>query len=185
MSKSKKVVRKSNAKKGDTFEKFIKETNRVYLNNNIAFIRKIPTPFKVIGFTPNRKLRTGFYEKRSSLDFNGVLKSGRHIAFDAKTTKSKTSFAFRSASNHQIDDMERLHNFNAYTFYLIKFDAYNEIYVLRFQDILDYLEINPHKKSIEYKYFKETLKDNLVSERYLNNEVIIDYLSVVYKLAKV
>ena len=47
------------------------------------------------------RVTDGFFECPSTLDYNGVYK-GYYIEFDAKETRSKTSFTINNIHNHQI-----------------------------------------------------------------------------------
>lgn len=184
-------VEKTNNKKrpinygnrGMLFEKIIENTNKYYKRNGDAYVRKIPTPVKVLGFTENGMIE-GFYESRSALDFNGVLKGGRHIDFDTKETKSKTSFPFGNVSNHQFKYMKEIEEFGGITFLLVSFKIYNEAYILRLSDINEYLKHKPNKKSIEYSYFKDVLSGNLVPITFKNGVYMYDYLETLDKINK-
>ena len=77
-------------KRGMSLESDINDTNKYYLDNDIAVIYKKPTPTKVIKLDGNR-IKDGFYEIPSTTDYNGIYK-GKYVDFEAKETKSKTSF---------------------------------------------------------------------------------------------
>lgn len=173
----------SYANRGMSFERTIENTNKHYKRFGHAYVRKIPTPVKVLGFTENGMIE-GFYESRSALDFNGVLKGGRHIDFDTKQTTSKTSFPFGNVSKHQFKYMKDINEFGGITFLLISFKAHNKVFILRLEDIEEYLKIKPNKKSIEYSYFINELKDNEVEFIVKNGVLVCDYLQTLDKLYK-
>ena len=81
---------KTYANRGMTLESELNSTNTYYLENNIAVIYKKPTPIKVLKQI-NGKVIKGYFEKPSTTDYNGLYK-GKYIDFEAKETKSKTSF---------------------------------------------------------------------------------------------
>lgn len=169
--------------RGMSFEKMIESSNLYYKNIlNVAYIRKIPTPIKVLELDKKGKIVNGFYEKKSSLDFNGIYKR-MHIDFDTKETKSKTSFAFFSnVSEHQIEYMKDIHKLGGITFLLVNFKMYEEVYLLSYEEIEKYFNENKDKKSIPYLYFKEILKDYLCEKSYKNRYYVCDYLQKLDKL---
>ena len=86
------------AHRGMTLESDINSSNKYYLENDIALIYKKPTPIKVVKVNYERnKITEGYYEVPSTTDYNGVYK-GRYIDFEAKETKSKTSFSLVNLS---------------------------------------------------------------------------------------
>lgn len=170
--------------RGMAFESIIEATNEYYKDNGLALIRKIPTPVKVLKIGDKGNIEKGFYEKKSALDFNGVLKGGVHIDFDTKETKNKTSFPLGNISEHQMEYMKEVELFGGISFLLVSFRVHEECYILRKKDIEHYLLENVGKKSIEYKYFKTALKDNLVNESVKRGGYICDYLKTVEKLYK-
>ncbi len=168
--------------RGLRFESVIEATNEYYKDNNIALIRKIPTPVKVLKIGSKGNIESGFYEKKSALDFNGVLSGGIHIDFDTKETKNKTSFPLGNISEHQIEYLNEVSMYGGISFILVNFKVWDECYVLREIDVSEYMKYNSGRKSIEYKHFKNGLKDNLVEKRVIGGEYIYDYLKVVEKL---
>ena len=53
--------------RGLRFESVIEATNEYYKDNNIALIRKIPTPVKVLKIGSKGNIESGFYEKKECI----------------------------------------------------------------------------------------------------------------------
>ena len=94
--------------RGMGLENDINVSNKYYLDNNIAVIYKKPTPITIdkVNF-PSRKdaiITEAHFKTPSTTDYNGIYK-GKYIDFEAKETKSKTSFALSNIHNHQIEKL--------------------------------------------------------------------------------
>ncbi len=72
---------------GTTVEKIVKESCEIYKKAGIAFIEKNPEPVQNLGPV---KQQGGYYlmryAEKAKPDFEGVLKGGRAILFDVKST---------------------------------------------------------------------------------------------------
>ncbi len=81
--------RLSNAQ-GQRFENEILTGCKMYERHNIAVIDKTPEPFKVTSKNHKTGEFTGRFTKHAQPDFQGTLKGGRSIVFEAKqTTKDR------------------------------------------------------------------------------------------------
>lgn len=169
---------KSSGGRGLSFEREIDLTNSYYLKQGKANIRKIPTPVRVLKLEQGRVV-DGFYEKISALDFNGILKGGIHIDFDTKVTQNKTSFAFDDRKMHQIEYMESIHKLGGIAFYLINFKKNDSVYIMTYQNYLDYMNENPDTKSIKYSHFVNKLPNNEVKKIATTKGYVYDYMKVV------
>ena len=88
--KNNKIINYGN--RGMNLEYDVNLTNQYYMEKEIALIYKKPVPIKVLKVNDTKtRIKDGFYEQKSTLDYNGVYK-GKYIEFDAKETNSKTSF---------------------------------------------------------------------------------------------
>ena len=97
--------------RGMTLEEDINLTNEYYREKNIALIYK--KPILRTNETKTR-IKDGFYEQKSTLDYNGIYQ-GMYIEFDAKETNSKTSFPLSNIHIHQIEHIKAVlfYNFTA------------------------------------------------------------------------
>ena len=146
---------KSNySNRGMVLEEDINETNKYYLDNNIAVIYKKPTPIKILHLDySTNKITNAFFETQSTLDYNGVYK-GKYIEFDAKETKNKTSFPLANIHEHQIKHIKNILNNGGICFLIVRFVNINKDFILFGQDLLEFIE-KEKRKSIPLSYFIE------------------------------
>ena len=75
---------KSNAQ-GKLFEQYIERACKIYKDNNIANIIKVPEPFRVVKKMPYGIFQ-GRFTAKAEPDFYGTLANGQSIVFEAKHT---------------------------------------------------------------------------------------------------
>ena len=140
--------------RGMMLENLIEQANNYYRENDLAYIYKKPTPIKVVKtkFSSNsKKIVEAFYEKPSTLDFNGIYK-GKYIEFDAKETSNKTAFPISNVHDHQIKHIRNIYKHGGIVFLIISMN--NKYFILMGKDFLEFLD-NYDRKSIPYKYIEE------------------------------
>ena len=168
--------------RGMSLEEDINETNEYYLSIDKAIIYKKPTPIKITKVDyPSRseaKIKEAFFATPSTTDYNGLYK-GYYIDFEAKETRSKTSFALDNIHSHQIKHLRNIYNHNGIAFLIVRFTTLNETYLLYVRDFLDFID-NEERKSIPISYFKE--KGYLIKDGYRPR---VDYLLVIDKILEV
>ena len=139
--------------RGISLEDDINNSNKYYLENDIANIHKKPTPVKVINLNYNtNKITEAYYETPSTTDYNGIYK-GKYIDFDAKETKSKTSFPLKNIHAHQIKHLINVKNHGGISFLIIRFTTLDETYLFETKYLEKFLKEND-RKSIPYEYIK-------------------------------
>ncbi len=165
--------------RGMTLENDINNSNEYYRETEKAFIYKKPTPIKITKVDyPSRDkavIKEAFFTIPSTTDYNGLYK-GKYIDFEAKETKSKTSFSLNNIHPHQIKHLENISKNGGIAFLIIRFTTLNETYLLPAKEFFQFLE-KKEKKSIPISFFKENaylLKDNYTPR--------IDYLKIVDNL---
>ena len=79
---------------------------------------------------------------------------GKYIDFEAKNTKSKTSFPLNNIEQHQITHLKRVIEQGGIAFFIIQFQTRNEVYLLDAQFVIDFW-YNGDRKSIPYEVFKK------------------------------
>lgn len=176
------TMRKENisyANRGMTLESDINLTNEYYRNSNIALIYKKPTPIRITKVDYDRsKISEAFFESPSTLDYNGIYKA-KYIEFDAKETKSKTSFPLLNIHKHQLEHIKKVLYFKGICFLIVSFTSLNETYLILGKDIIDFIN-NNERKSIPLDYFKE--KGHLIPIKYSPR---LDYLKVIDSLEEI
>ena len=159
--------------RGMDLETLINETNKYYLDNDIALIYKKPTPIGIAKTSFNefgKVIDKAFFKEQSTLDYNGLYK-GKYIEFDAKETKSKTSFPISNVHSHQIQHIRNVLRHNGIVFLIIKM---NGLYYLLFgKDFINFID-NNERKSIPYEYLSS--KGHTVKELY---DPALDYLKII------
>ena len=121
------------AHRGMTLESDINQTNKYYLDNDIALIYKKPTPIKVVKVKYNKRINTqiteAYYETPSTTDYNGIYK-GKYIDFEAKESKSKTSFSLNNIHDHQVTHLIKVLEHGGISFLIIRFTTLNKTFIL-------------------------------------------------------
>lgn len=167
------------ANRGMILESDINDTNKYYIENDIALIYKKPTPIKVVRIEyPKNVIREAYFNEPSTLDYNGIYK-GMYIEFDAKETQNKTSFPLSNIHKHQMEHIKKVLKFGGIPFLIVRFDLLNLTYILLGSDLLDFTS-NNDRKSIPLDYFK--IKGYPLELKYRPR---LDYISVIDKIIKV
>jgi len=170
----------TSANRGMNFELMINQTNEFYLNNDIAIIYKKPIPIQIVGVDYQRrsaaKITEAYYKLPSTTDYNGIYK-GRYIDFEAKETKSKTSFPIKNIHEHQVIHLKRVKEHGAISFIIVYFSALGRIFLLETNHVVRFYERSKSdKKSITLEEFEEF--GFPIKEGYTKP---VDYLDVVDK----
>lgn len=140
--------------RGMTLEEDINLTNEYYKEKNIALIYKKPIPIKVLRTNETKtRIKDGFYEQKSTLDYNGIYKE-KYIEFDAKETQSKTSFPLSNIHVHQLIHIKNVIEYGGIAFLIVRFATLNKNFVLMGDDLINFTT-NNDRKSIPYSYFEQ------------------------------
>ncbi len=146
----------SAANRGMSLEEDINLSNDFYRETGRALINKRPTPINIVkvDYSHGARITDAYFEKQSTTDYNGVYK-GRYIDFEAKNTKSTTSFPLSNISEHQIVHLKNVIKHGGIAFFVISFQIQNEIYLLDAKFVIEFYE-HGKRKSIPYEVFKES-----------------------------
>ena len=159
--------------RGMTLESDLNLTNDYYKENNIALIYKKPTPIKVLKVNETKtRIKDGYYEQKSTLDYNGVY-HGKYLEFDAKETNSKTSFPITNIHLHQIEHIKNVICHQGIVFLIIRFNYHNKTYLLPGNNLIEFLNTN-ERKSIPLEYFQNNCKEIILKYR-----PRLDYLKII------
>lgn len=143
--------------RGMSLEKDLNDSNAYYRTCERALIHKKPTPIQVVKVDyPARnaaKITEAYYKTPSTTDYNGIYK-GRPIDFEAKETKSKTSFPFKSIHPHQIEHLKKVIHHGGIGFFIIRFTSFNETFLVD-ATVLIPLYSESTRKSISYAQVKQ------------------------------
>ena len=152
--KSKEDISLSASNRGMNLEEDINISNEWYKERQIALITKRPTPINIVkvDYSKGARIVDAYFEKQSTTDYNGVYK-GRYLDFEAKNTKSKTSFPLSNIEKHQIEHLKNVILHGGIAFFIIQFQLKNEVYLLDASFVIHFYE-NGDRKSIPYEVFK-------------------------------
>lgn len=143
--------------RGMTLEEDINLTNEYYKEKKIALIYKKPIPIKVLKVNETKtRIKDGFYEKKSTLDYSGIYKE-KYIEFDAKETNNKTSFPLSNIHPHQIEHIKNVIFYKGIAFLVVRFNIINKTYILEGQKLIDFINTES-RKSIPINYFEKNCK---------------------------
>ena len=166
------------ANRGMALENDLNETNKYYREYDIALIYKKPTPIRITKTNyQNMRITDGFFESPSTLDYNGVYK-GYYIEFDAKETRSKTSFTINNVHNHQIEYIKKVIKQGGIVFLIVRFTLLDKNYILKGKDLINFID-NNDRKSIPLSYFEENCYK--LDIKYAHR---LDYIKYVDKMIK-
>lgn len=142
--------------RGMSLEEDLNKSNAYYLAIDRALIHKKPTPVQIVKVDyPSRncaKITEAYYKTPSTTDYNGIYR-GRAIDFEAKETKSKTSFPFKNIHPHQIKHLEKVLLHGGIGFLILRFSCYDETYLIDAAFIIDNYK-KQDRKSISYETVK-------------------------------
>ena len=161
--------------RGMGLEDDINVTNKYYVDNNIAFIYKKPTPIQVTKIDYSSKgmmIKEAYFKEPSTTDYNGLY-NGMYIDFEAKETNNKTSFPLANIHPHQINHIRNIINNGGIGFLIVRFTKLYKDFVLLGKDFIDYID-NNDRKSIPLEYFEE--KGYILENSYMPR---IDYLKII------
>lgn len=157
-------------------ESDLNSSNQYYLENNIAVIYKKPTPITInkVNYHSRKDalISEAHFKIPSTTDYNGIYK-GKYIDFEAKETKSKTSFPLSNIHMHQIEHLKKISSMGGIGFIIVRFTSLNQTYYLNGKYLFSFIE-KETRKSIPLEYFKKN--GYLIKEKL---RPIIDYLEIV------
>lgn len=150
------IPRDNHMGRGMSLEEDLNKSNEYYIACGRALIHKKPIPIQIVKVDyPARssaKISEAYYKTPSTTDYNGIYR-GKPIDFEAKETKSKTSFPFKNIHPHQIEHLKRVLLHGGIGFVILRFTYYDETYLIDANYIIHAYE-EQNKKSISYETIK-------------------------------
>src|SRR5699024_7564044 len=129
------------ANRGMTLEEDINITNKYYLETNLAIVHKKPTPVQIVNVNyPKRSaavITEAYFQQAATTDYNGIYR-GKYIDFEAKETRSRTSFPLANIHEHQIKHMKSIAEQGGITFMIIRFTNLDETFLFEAKHIFQY-----------------------------------------------
>ena len=165
--------------RGMDLESDINYSNDFYLASDKAIIYKKPTPIKITNVDyKSRKeatIKEGFFTLKSTTDYNGIYK-GKYIDFEAKETKSKTSFPLSNIHPHQIKHMQNVKRHGGISFIIISFKTIGKLFLIDIDEVTNFINTN-ERKSLPLSFLETNA--HLVKTKYNPR---VDYLEIIDKL---
>ena len=162
--------------RGMTLEEDLNITNNYYSEGDIAYIYKKPTPLKILKVDyPSREkalITQAVFLEPSTTDYNGLYK-GKYIDFEAKETKSKTSFPLNNIHKHQIKHIKNIISHKGIVFIIVRFSLLNQTFLLKGEDLITFINNEP-RKSIPLDFF-----NNYAYLIHLKLAPRLDYLKII------
>lgn len=147
------TVWKSRGHRGDVLEELILMTNDYYKSKKLGRVDKVSVPIKVIEIDHHGMITKAFFEKKSTVDFQGIIQ-GVGVAFDAKETTLK-SLPLSNIHEHQIEFMGDITEQGGLAFLIVHFKFCDEYYLIPYEWILKYVH-EEKRRSIPYKEMPKT-----------------------------
>ncbi len=146
-------------RRGMDLEDLINQSNQFYVDREIAFIYKKPTPIKVnkISHTNqfgqrSHRITDAYYSEKSTTDYNGLY-NGYYIDFEAKQTKYKSFNLVSNLHEHQRNHLKNIMQHGGLAFLFVYFYQYDKIYIIDYKFIDDFIQSG--KSQIPLEYFEE------------------------------
>ncbi|MFZ4452320.1 Holliday junction resolvase RecU [Salibacterium aidingense] len=160
--------------RGMSLEHDLNETNQYYKAEGLAVIHKKPTPVQIVNVDyPKRsaaKITEAYFKQPSTTDYNGIYR-GKYIDFEAKETRSKTSFPFGNIHAHQVEHMKQILHHKGIAFLIIRFSLLEETYLYDASHFIWWYTQQQQRKSIPKQHIEE--KGHIIRVKYAPR---LDYL---------
>lgn len=172
-------INQTHSNRGMSLEEDINVTNQFYLHSKRAIIHKKPTPIQIVKVNyPKRSaavITEAYFQAKSTTDYNGIYK-GKHLDFEAKETKNKTSFPLANVHEHQVHHLQQIVEHGGICFMIIRFSTLNETYLLPAEYLLSFWEehLRGGRKSMRYEDISRLGYD--IPSSY---QARVDYLRVI------
>ena len=162
--------------RGMNLEGDLNSSNQYYVDTLKAFIYKKPTPIKIVkvdyACREAARIKEAYFTEPSTTDYNGIYK-GKYIDFEAKETKSRTSFSLNNIHLHQIRHLRNIRSQNGIAFLIVRFTTLNKTFLLLADDFFIFID-NNKRKSIPIDYFND--KGYILKEKL---QPRVDYLEII------
>jgi len=162
--------------RGMNLEGDLNSSNQYYVDTLKAFIYKKPTPIKIVkvdyACREAARIKEAYFTEPSTTDYNGIYK-GKYIDFEAKETKSRTSFSLNNIHLHQIRHLRNIRSQNGIAFLIVRFTTLNKTFLLLADDFFSFID-NNKRKSIPIDYFND--KGYILKEKL---QPRVDYLEII------
>ena len=161
--------------RGAALEQLILYSNEVIRKKNLGRIDRVSVPVKVIEIDEKGMIRKAFFEKKSTVDFMGVVQ-GIPVAFDVKETNLK-NMPTKNIHEHQVEFMRDFTNQKGYAFLIVHYKSNDKYYLIPFE-VVEFYYYSKEKRNIP----SECLEERYLIERGSNG--ILNYLTALNNYIK-
>lgn len=166
-------------RRGMSLESDINDTNRYYLENDIAAIYKKPTPVTIVTVDyksrSTAKITEAYFQIPSTTDYNGIY-NGKYIDFEAKETHNRTAMPLSIIHPHQIEHLKRVIRYGGIGFLIVRFTAHDETYYVDADKFISYIG-TLKAKSVKYEWFQ---KNGIIIP--YNYVIKVNYLKIIKEI---
>lgn len=165
---------------GDYAERIVQTHWAILFHRRIAWVFKIPTPYKVIRHSATDATFTGAWVQRSPFDYCGYTRSGKFIAIEVKRIQleqlklgwSSIRFDINMLSEYQQRELFKAYSSGCLVFVVLVVaqGQSNRLFALPFAEVLNAMSVNSKsiKQSILEQY--ETKSDSCLLENELRGK---------------
>ena len=160
--------------RGSQLEENLNITNKIYLEQGLAVVQKIPTAIKPVELDHAKgTIKLAYFEEKSTVDYLGNIQ-GIPVCFDAKETSQKR-LPIANIHQHQMEFMEAFEKQEGLSFLIVHFKFCDETFLLPFSILKNYWDNAQHdgRKSIPYADFDQNLRI------YPCHNILLHYLEAV------
>ncbi|MGI6110250.1 MAG: Holliday junction resolvase RecU [Eubacteriaceae bacterium] len=110
----------SHGLRGSYLEETISAVNRIYFDQGLAVVQKVPTPITPVEYDKGKgTIKLAYFEKKSTVDFIGNIQ-GIPVCFDAKETGT-TNLPLYNIHEHQVQFMKAFTEQDGLAFLIVLF----------------------------------------------------------------
>lgn len=122
--------------RGDALEDILLLTNDYYRQHQYGLVDKASTPIKVVEIDQSGLITKGYFEKKSTVDFIGVVQ-GHAVAFDAKETNLK-NLPLYNIHDHQLEYMKAFDHQGGLAFLIVHFTTPDRFFLVPYEILDEY-----------------------------------------------
>lgn len=159
------TVWKSRGMRGDVLEELLLMTNNYYKSKRLGRVDQVAVPIKVLEIDKRGMITKAFFEKKSTVDFQGIIQ-GVGVAFDAKETNLK-SLPLKNIHPHQVEFMKDITDQGGLSFLIVHFKFCDEYFLLPYEWLHHYIVVE-NRQSIPYKVMPKAFQIERPSGGILN-----------------
>lgn len=164
---------------GMGFEADVSKSCDFFREKGLADFYKRPTPIRIVKMSKEHPgmISEAYFQEKSTTDYVGIYK-GKYIDFECKETiHDRVPYAMiREQQYRHLDFITKLGGIG---FFLVSFKAYQEVYLMPCQFILDKVKDGSHP-GFKREFFQE--KGTLVERSYLPPYKLLDAIDKAFNL---